>query len=142
MEFRGAMFLPPVGDSSMLSASRQSGHPSCRVSTPCRGFIHAEVGKYPIVFVAKVSTPCRGFIHAELQPCGLNLLYLVSTPCRGFIHAEAEERKNAFFRKVSTPCRGFIHAEKHLLRILTYFIEFLPPVGDSSMLSATCGCWQ
>ena len=35
-----------------------------------------------------VSTPCRGFIHAEKLCHTCNLGCYVSTPCRGFIHAE------------------------------------------------------
>ena len=36
---------------------------------------------------------------------------------------------------VSTPCRGFIHAEPGEAPMRAAVVAFLPPVGDSSMLS-------
>ena len=61
------MFLPPVGDSSMLRNEVAALEEQIDVSTPCRGFIHAENISKDVEKIAYVSTPCRGFIHAEIE---------------------------------------------------------------------------
>ena len=61
---------------------------------------------------------------------------LVSTPCRGITCAELWVAFCSDRSRVSTPCRGITCAEAALLAV-TAIMEFLPPVGESPVLSTS-----
>ena len=62
------MFLPPVGESSLLSLPIGTEEVGESVSTPCRGITFAEEGLCGVFGAsAVVSTPCRGITFAEQQ---------------------------------------------------------------------------
>ena len=79
------VFLPPCGDSSLMTGLTAPYRISILVSTPLRGFLSDDIWYRRELSGSQVSTPLRGFLSDDEGGVVRLTLKEVSTPLRGFL---------------------------------------------------------